>query len=131
MKTFKLNRDSWHFRLANFVTNRVYSDTDICTYVRSVIQGALWLAFATAIVACVGGAAVFTVFNIFGFLFFGQEFHLVSVMVLTNVTILGLFIGIFIAKEKYEEKTRFDKPGFIRLAYRSWKDKFCAKVEFE
>ena len=46
--------------------------------------------------------------------------------------VLALFIAIDVSVEKYQDSREFHprKPdGFVKNAYRGWKEKFCIKIK--
>lgn len=131
MKTFELKKESWHYWVANFGETRVYEETDICSYIRYMIRGGLLLALCVIVGGGAGAATLFAIGNLFSWLFLGYDLHettkIVGIAFIILVMIPATVILGVTAKEKMEE----GEPGFIRLAYRSWKDKFCAKVELK
>ena len=131
MKIFELKKNSWHYRLANFGSDRVCLHSDICTYIRSVMIGAFWFAAVLAVGLFFAGCTLFAIGNLFSWLFLGYELAQVTIsigMIYFSVTLMFAYLY---GREVVQYKIRDGEPGFVRLAYRSWKDKFCAKVEFE
>ena len=131
MKTFELKKKSWHYFLANFGSERVYSHTDICAYIRYVIYGTFWFIIMGGAGAFFSGCVLFSIGNLFSWLFLGYELEKMTVGVFTMFSaffMMGLFL---VGKDTIQHKMRDGEPGFVRLAYRSWKDKFCAKVELK
>lgn len=132
MKSYKLKKDSWHYWLASFGDEyRVYRLDDICGYIRAVIHGAFLLLLMGIIISILGGTSAFALGNLFSWLFLGYE--LSGVTVIYSAVITGL-IGaaiVIISIEHLKEKSDRNNPGFVRLAYRKFKDKTCSKVEFE
>lgn len=137
MMTFNLKHDSWHFWLANFGERRVYAShgTDICSYVRSVLIGTFWFLFVATIGVGLAVVALASFINGIGWLLFGYELEEYArgffIFFGSLIGMAVLLLGSVFTKETIENKLQEAKPGFVRLAYRSWKDKFCAKVEFE
>jgi hypothetical protein len=127
MKTIELKRKSWHYWLANFGEERVYSATDICSYIRYVIFGTSLFLLSLA-----GGVSLtiwvlVSVANIFSWLFWGHELNTASQILIGVVAGFGIMFGTMAGKVKMQDS----EPGFVRLAYRSWKDKFCARIELK
>ena len=127
MKTFELKKKSWHYWIANFGEERVYESTDICSYIRYVIKGGLLFLLVASVGIFLGGSLLFSIGNLFGWLFLGYELEKVTFTTFSVIILFGALIGFFLGKEAIEQS----EPGFVRLAYRSWKDKFCAKVELK
>lgn len=128
MKTFELKKKSWHYWLANFGDLRVGTNTDICSYIRCVIWGAFWLLVAAGAGAFLSGCVLFAIGNLFSWLFLGYELSNMTVGVFTVLSALFLTGLAFVSREAIAEKMSKSEPGFVRLAYRSWKDKFCARI---
>jgi Na+/proline symporter len=94
------------------------------------------LILYSMIVSFLIGLACYTLFaigNLLGALFFGYAWHPVTIVVLGAELTGGALVGFILWNEKRKERDRDNpkEPGFVGLAYRSWKDKFCAKVEFK
>jgi hypothetical protein len=138
MKAFTLNSDSWHFRLANYGERRIWSDeeTDICEYTRAVLKGALTMFALGLFIALMAFWVSASLYNIFELVFKdGVEFQPWTVIFLTLSFALMVTTGIVAFKEWYEKRPRKDEPeqepGFVKLAYRKFKDKTCARIEFK
>lgn len=133
MKTLKLNKDSWHYKLAMQYDRHVPDNTDICSYTRLLFAAMSLMAFAITILTLLAGTILFTIGGWFAYLF-GFPLHGAVVPFTFIYGGATIVIGIVAAKAHYDEH-KYDKPkkepGFVRTAYRSWKDKFCVKVEFE
>lgn len=130
MKTIELKRKSWHHWLANFGDKRIYETTNICEYTRCVLIGTFLFLLSVVVSSLSTGAVLFTIGNIFGWLFLGYEFHNVSVIVTSTFTCIVLMFFIIVGRAKLIHQV--DKePSFVRLAYRSWKEKYCARVELK
>ena len=131
MKTFELKRKSWHYWLANFAEERVWLHADICSYIRSVLVGTFWFSVMAFTASVVAGFVLYAFGNLFSWLFLGYQLSDVTTIVFSTIFGLLLVFVFLISGEKIHYKLRDSEPGFARLAYRSWKDKFCAKVEFK
>lgn len=146
---FELKRDSWHFRLANFASEdgnrRVYRDSDICSYTRALMLGAFWLVVALWFALLAGIWVGTTIYNLYTFAVYGAALTPPAIVLIGLVLILGLSIACFVVNEKHKER-KYErqmeilrnggsipepKPGFLRLAYRKFKDKTCFKLEFK
>lgn len=138
---FTLKKDSWHFWVANFMAKRVRPEwdegNDICSYTRAFFGGLFWLTMA--VVFSVGGVCWVgaSLWSIFSYLFLDAakiEFH--TQLFLFMVGTLGLFVAIIAAKIKIQEyredhPAKEKPPGFVKLAYRKFKDKTCFRLNFE
>jgi len=131
MKTFELKRESWHYWLANFGEpgGRVHTETDICSYIRYVMIGSFWFTVTGVIGLAFVSWLSHSIGNLIGWLLFDyvlEKSSFAFFLFFGTIALLLTFIaGTVYVKEKVEES----EPGFARLAYRSWKDKFCAKVK--
>jgi hypothetical protein len=133
MKTFQLKKDSWHYKLANFGVDhaayRVYESSDICSYIRYVMYGLFWFLVVSTIVLALGGFALYSIGNLIGWLFLGYILESGTIGFFIIIGAFSLFIGTTAAVMITKDRMQHEEPGFVRLAYRSWKNKFCAKVE--
>lgn len=134
MKPFKLKKDSWHFWLATFGDkNRVdhrYGD-DICHYIRSVLVGAFWATFALVAASLFTAWVGFSFGNLIGWLFFGYVLDLATVFFFMFAAFIGALVGWAAFMDWRREHCADREPGFVTLAYRKFKTKTCAMVEFE
>ena len=132
MKTYTLKKDSWHYWLASFGDElRMYSVYDICSYIRAMLVGSFQLLFVAVVVCLIGGAVLFSIGNLFSWLFLGYQLSQLTLMffaLLAGLIGAGIIIA-FIEASKNRVKTT--EPGFVRLAYRRFKEKTCSLVEFE
>ena len=152
MQEFTLNKQSWHFWLANFGRTRMGSyeqkyGTDICYYIRSIFKG----LFFFTIVAFTCIAAAFwvgnSIYDIAQFFINGIEmseptkFLIILVGASTAILIFMLSVyGAFKGTTKliqnrrdrlYDQGIRPNEPGFLTLAYRKFKEKSCFKINFK
>lgn len=131
MREFKFSRKSWHYRLANFGGDRVWRDDDICNYIRSVISGSILFFGMSLMLLAFATLAAFSVYNAIEWVFFGEELLPYTILFFGVIGGLGLIAACAIYLD-WRRTHRVEKePGFVGLAYRSWKNKFCAKVSFE
>lgn len=143
MKTLKFNSKSWHYFLATRIGD-FDDDGDFCAYVRSVICGILGLLFVAA-------AAAFVLYSL------GREVYAAYTCwftpvctygkfeqaVVTGVAIMAGVVGFIFAliwninrrqrirTEIYLGHRPAPQPSFVKLAYKSIKEKTCFKVEFK
>lgn len=149
MKPITLNKDSWHYKLAAKLQmyNSWDTTTDLCSYTRTIFLAA---------VTVLGGAAVLLSVVGVGLLLVGDTLALWAAVATVGLNVAPsplAFVGTIGAagvivyytlngmekaytqytlkrngKELDPYKSRSD--GFIRKAYRSFKEKTCVKVVF-
>lgn len=126
MKPFKINRNSWHYKLnENFMQNShmYYWELDhnnFCSYWRSTVICLIVAAFCLLVVLTLLiliGAAVYM--NPIG-----------------SLTIVGTFVGVIAAAVgivSYSEHRTKKEPSqsLIAQKYRAHKEKICPMVEYE
>lgn len=144
MKALKFRRDSWHFKLAlrgGVKISEFSPITDMCHYVRSVLWGLfLTILLCIAVIAVTAfegnflgeliAAVVGWSWNSWGILAgCGAVIHVI-VAVLFLIGLIG-----FLYTRHQEKLYPYGKPqkpdGFIKHAYKGWKEKYCAQVEIE
>ena len=134
MKTIKFKTDSWHYKFVSqwdpIVVHRT-GGTDICSYVRALMLGLTVMALLFGILGLFAGVLLYAIGNWIGYFLFGYALSEGTPFVTIIYACFGAFIWYNQWKENRVVNEKEKEPGFIRLAYRSWKDKFCAKVEFE
>lgn len=134
MKAIEFKRGSWHHKLATIhdpYYNRDWKDeTDICTYTRHVFLGFLYFLFVCGVFGLLAFVSLNTLFEIYQWVFFSQPMNELSIVFLCVVggilTMVLLAGGTAVVREKLDSSN----PGFVRISYRSWKDKFCVKINF-
>lgn len=132
MREFVLKKNSWHYKIANFMHGNADCCYDICSYTRRFFIGLFFLIFVTAALILIGGVVLFGIGNIFGWLFLGYQFDVLSSVVIGFV-LGGLIVYTIEAVKSYRNKPSFIKkdPGFVGLVYRKFKDKTCTRIKFE
>jgi hypothetical protein len=155
MKQHTFSKDSWHFWLANIGTTRVYEweELDICSYIRTVIYGAITLGAAT--LAVIG---IVTFFG-YGFITLGMWFAeciSTGVWVLPNpiagMVLIGMILTAFgflifgirilldkaidryvdyTIEQRHPQLASKEEPSFIALAYSKFKNKTCFRIIFK
>ena len=144
MMEFELNATSWHFWLANFAHKRVSTyGSDICSYTRAVLLGLFWfILFSTAGVLFVAGTGV-TLYEGYQFFAEGVKVSLVAelMIMLWSIIFVLIFTLLFTAgiveyvipaaQRAVQSVSTPDKPSFLRLAYRKFKDKTCFQIKFK
>lgn len=134
MTPFVIDKKSWHYRLvAKYNSSHLWHCVDLCTYARVVLVTLLAMSlFATMTIGFIGLVFGDTIAWIVACLVTG-EFLPLGVGVGTLVVGIGVLVALavwFAISEWYDDR-RYNNPSAIMLAYRSWKDKYCAKIVFE
>jgi len=139
MKTFALNKNSWHYRLASEYggLHRWQDSTDICSYTKEIFKGLFILALMLVAVAVVSQLVVHLVlgigFSIYAGMWIGSDWAWAAATIL--VVAVG-YIVILLAfsltcKGGKIAKETISNTEFFKVAYSSWKDKYCARIEFK
>lgn len=131
MKSYKLKKSSWHYKIANFGGQRVFDSTNICDYSRSVLIGGISFLFVTTLVTLLLSITAYAISNIIGWLFFDYILGDIAKGFITVIIagLAGMLPGLFYIY--FKEKVETTEPGFTRLAYRKFKEKTCSLVEFQ
>lgn len=141
MKSIVLDKNSSHYwlaRKAGFQLNpyEEYNNHDICTYTKYVLGGLLVVLILLAGFAVVSAAVIHMIMGFAFSIYFGTFLMTeIGVVGLLTSGVLALLFVVVYAKNRYDNykwnKTyKKSEPGFISIAYRSWKDKFCTRITF-
>ena len=149
---YKLNHESWHFKLANFACdsmNRRVSrhGTNICEYTRAIMFGTFWFLMAVFFSGLFGVWIGYSIYDTVTCLIYGGMPVPSTFIFLGTVMSLLAMTGVYVAVEKYKEhkEAKIEQsiidgtwkdphkrnPSFLTLAYRKFKDKTCFRIEFE
>lgn len=150
MKTLTFDKNSWHFLIATKIagytapfeytyndgTTAVHGDPgDICTYSKHVMGGMFLLTLSGLAIAGASWVVVHMLLGVWFSLMLGTFF--VSEVGIAGfiVTILaGIIVGVKWRSDRKmstEYRNRLVKPdGFVKHAYKSWKEKFCLSINF-
>lgn len=139
MKQLTLNKNSWHFLVATKMGgyNDRYDDSDICSYSRKIASGLLRLGFCGLLIAMIGFIMFHTLFGIWFSIMFGTFFFTSLGMVGVGFIVLAVQIVVvskvlgYLQNRSTSTEYRNRPDGFIKHAYKSWKEKFCVQVEFK
>lgn len=142
MKELVFDANSWHYKFAKWAGYRPHSDRlDICSYTRKVILGFLFVGLILALGYIVTYGLVEMFFGlIFSWIAGVWLMSFVGEIALFTISVVTFLIGVFAATEyvrvKLEERRdrrreeRANKPdGFIKHAYKSWKEKHCSRIK--
>lgn len=141
MKAVNLNKNSWHYYIAQklgsyrpqeYVNDTRNHKTDICTYTSFVLKGFFLLFVMGIAIAFVGFLFWNVLFGIifsiiYGTIIFTDIAIAIFMFLLAVIISATLFVGITMIKSKLENT---ESDGFIKTAYKSWKEKFCVKINF-
>jgi len=141
MEATKINRSSWHCKIANFGGHQNWNDTDICQYTRDFLLGVILVSgIGMGCIALYATVCAFTgamLYDIFALIVYGASFSEIGVfglivwfIVTFSITVWAVSAGKIRLwpkrKYKYEEPK---EPGFLKLAYRAHKEKYCFRIE--
>lgn len=141
--TFKMN--SWHVWLvSHFSPYKPKYANDLCQYIRWVLLSIFLFATVAVLSFSVVSGVVFDILSLFGRVHWhhnapGSYFELCAgVTNIVGSVIIALMTIIYAAGivDKISRRSRnkvyvLKEPGFVKIAYRSFKDKVCFKVNFE
>ena len=133
MNTIKLNRNSWHYKLVNLLTSYLDTDhPDICGYRSALLMSFVWILLILICATLTMDVVCDTLIGLSFSLFYGQ--WMLSVMAqVTIMMAMAIIAGAFsvymlrwLSTKRTSPKA---DPGFVRQAFRSWKDKYCSRIE--
>lgn len=138
MKTIEINQKSWHYKLAEMSCR--YPDChcrDICQYTRHVLWGLVGVTFLILLVVGTGSFFMW----LFGGMIAWFAAMIVSmsfidpnpqtVALLISLAICAFTALVFSIPKAYNAISRRIDVPFAKTAYDSWKNKWCAKIEFK
>lgn len=135
MKAFTLSNAAWHFRLANYGAKRIWVEggSDICEYTRAVFAGSFLLLLAVIAGALAATWVGLSLFNLYEVAVGVAMLELHTALFLFMMGILGFFIGVAMGVDWYHSRPEKPpvEPGFVKLAYRKFKNKTCVRLEFK
>lgn len=148
MKSLTFNKSSWHYRIATKVSNYSPYDEeydrgdspDICTYSRHVAGALLLLTLGAALFLGISYILIHVVLGIaFSLMTWSFMFTEIGFAGLIALCMIGFVCGAIYLKNKIEERRNnrrysnrgVPKPdGFVKNAYKSWKEKYCVRITF-
>ena len=135
MKPFKINRNTWHYKLNQKLWNENGFDDigmeyywepkhkDFCSYWRATMFRIIGLTL------CI--PAVGFLLSELGMLVYQYPIEVLKAVGLIIVTIAAI-VGLDWASEKLKEHRQSDAPeGLVSQRYRAYKSKICPMVEYE
>lgn len=132
MKSYQLKRESWHYRLANFPSTRIWhTDSNICEYTRSVLAGLFFFALMAAVIGFFGAFIAYGLFGIIASLVtWSNMFNPASVIITAAPALVAIMLGVVLLKMKFDERGCTKEASFPMLAYQKFKDKTCFRIFF-
>ncbi len=139
MKPVTFSKKSWHYWLATNIGDfKTYSQNDMCSYVNNVIKGLLIVLLASTIVLGCSATVISFLYHIIGKML-GLIHRSMEVyegmgmmfVILALVVVVAMFGRDWLANRREKQYASQTPPGFIKTAYRSFKDKVCFLVEFK
>jgi hypothetical protein len=135
MKPFKVNRDSWHYKLNKNVLNEngfdrmerwEYTHNNFCSYWRSTM---IRLCFVAIFVS----AALF-ILSAIGMAIYNnpwEAFKVISITLGAFTFVIGIVLTAIVLDERKNLKKKSAKPDSLFVAkYKSYKSKVCPSVEY-
>jgi len=152
MKALTFNTNSWHFLLATkmagykapyvskYSNGEIYTygdKADICTYSKYVVSGLLLLTLAGLAVAAIGFIVSHILLGIYFSIMLGMWFFsdiaggamIVAGLILLWLGVAKAWSWNYDRKMSTEYRNRPD--GFVKHAYKSWKEKYCVQIVFK
>ena len=132
MKPFKINRNSWHYRLNKIVYNEnelwmekwEAKHANFCSYWRATMFRLLWVSIVSAfLVALLVMMAVASYMNPWA----------AAGTVLFSAGLILALVGIVVGNEYLEERKRAnpEPKTLVGKQYAAYKSKICPSVEFD
>lgn len=135
MKPFKINRNSWHYKLNKYMNEDALTDnmmrrdwepkvSNFCAYWRATVMRLVLFGLLASLGTVMLIALTFAVITAPGMVFF--LFTLFAFVVLASYGVITL------AERRKQVKMRQEKPqGLFAMKYRAIKDKICPNIEFD
>jgi hypothetical protein len=139
VKSLILNKKSWHYWIATEFGGlyRWHNSTDICEYTKSIFIGFCVMALAAGAFLffseLVVNLVLCSVFSLIAGSWLGGHWAELALVLIaaaagTAVVMFGL-VAATAGKEIVQDA--LSNSQFVKAAYDSWKNKFCARVEFK
>lgn len=121
MQTFKVSKNSWHYKLLNIVKAVPYQQ-DFCSYWRAVL-------FVVFMLSAVITSILFITYIVIYLLVTAQIAVLKAVSVIIFCLLVAFIPEILSNMNKHSYKPK--KQSLIAAKYNSWKHKYCPNIEYE
>ena len=128
MKTLTFNKNSWHYKLA--ALNNDWHSTDICSYSKSVIIGLLGCIIL--FIGAIGYSITVMWFLMACLVSVKTGINVIDTQAIAGAVMLFGPFAVFGMFKYLDSPTSYKKKpdSFITTAYKSYKEKFCVKIEF-
>lgn len=132
MKPFKINRNSWHYKLNQRVLNEdehwmekwEAKNSNFCSYWRATLFRLIWVAMGSAVLLMMlGMMLIATIMNPMQALY----------VFLVVCAIIASVVGGVLVNEYFEDrrKANAEPKTLIGKQYAAYKSKICPSVEFQ
>jgi len=125
MKPIVFKKDSWHYKLADGMG---YPSEDICGYTRQVLEALLLATLGVGICAALLYLVASVPMWIGMMLYLGM--FLEPLPGAEGGSIILFFAAVCLICY-HASQVDLEAPSFARVAYRSFKEKYCVRVEFK
>jgi hypothetical protein len=133
MKPFVINRDTWHYKLNKNFFNpyepwmRQWEarNSDFCSYWRATMFRLLFLVFFGFVFSCMLAGLGIIIYNE------PMAIGVIAVILSLFAGAAGLFFLIEGIIRKIKQAPKKESQSLLAQKYRSYKGKFCPKVEFK
>lgn len=137
MKTIQISKTSWHYRFMEWTGDGYVNASDICEYSRKLVLRLIVAAIAVLFLSIIAGFCLFmigstiawAVASIVSLSFLPPE-PPARAMLIAGFGIGGPLMLFVLFKQNQDAIGEALDTPFIRNAYDSWKNKWCAKVDF-
>ena len=140
-KTF--SRNSWHYKLVTHFGNMSQADPikNICDYRLAVFASLMVFTLAIGAIVTLSSVLImpiaWSIVNYFelGYWPIKDDAVVTAGFILWGMIVLGVIVFVIrqiillIAKKYFAPK--ITAPGFIKTAYRSFRDKYCIEIDFK
>lgn len=146
MKELIFNKNSWHYKIANWMDyDPDYHGSDICSYTRRIGLGLLFIGLAFVLTSVLCYALVQALFGLVFSLAVGMwivsvigEITLIAIGTISGFIAVLFLVGWFSQKLHERRERRYAKrltepegpDSFVKHAYKSWKEKYCVNIKF-
>ena len=143
MKPLVLSKNSWHYKLVTRMTTYGRYDTDgnICEYVKCLLGSMLIILIISILFTIVAIPFVHMIMGIGFSIWMGTWFFTdigaagvaITCVIAAGVSVHKILTNIDRWRYNRHRERFYGEPkpdGFLKSAYKSWKGKYCLKIEF-
>lgn len=140
MTAYEFDKSSWHYWVAKMgglsISSR-HPETDLCSYIRKFIWGSIVVAFLSGLAFLVAFIEVHFIVALIVSAIQGiwviEGWAQAGAILTGIITVLASGTGLAVWRDEWKAKhpkeMKVKEPGFITLAYRGWKDKYCIQIK--